>query len=98
VCYTLVSEILLTRLRVKTVIIARITYNVTFIVINILALRMLNPTSWNWSGKIALVFAVVSAVCFLWCYFRLPELKGLTYLELDLLFQNKADRKKFKVL
>jgi SP family general alpha glucoside:H+ symporter-like MFS transporter len=59
---------------------------------------MLNPTSWNWSGKTALVFAVASAVCFLWCYFRLPEPKGLTYLELDLLFQNKADRKKFKVL
>jgi SP family general alpha glucoside:H+ symporter-like MFS transporter len=98
VCYTLVSEIPSTRLRVKTVIIARITYNVTVIVINILASRMLNPTSWNWSGKTALVFAVASAVCFLWCYFRLPEPKGLTYLELDLLFQNKADRKKFKVL
>lgn len=97
VCYSLVSEIPSTRLRVKTVIIGRIIYNVTVIITNVLASRMLNPTAWNWSGKTALVFAGASVVCFVWCYLRLPEPKGLTYLELDLLFQNKAGTKKFKV-
>lgn len=98
VCYSLVAEMPSTQLRVKTVVIARIMYNVTVIITNILASRMLNPTVWDWRGKTALVFAAASVICFVWCYFRLPEPKGLTYLELDLLFQSKAGAKKFKVV
>lgn len=98
VCYSLVSEIPSTRLRVKTVVIARISYNLTCMITNVLAARMLNPTAWDWRGKTAFVFAGATLVCLIWCYFRLPEPKGLTYLELDLLFDKKAKAKKFKVL
>lgn len=95
VCYTIVAEIPSTRLRVKTVVIGRIMYNVTVLITNVLAARMLNPTAWDWSGKTAFVFAGATLVCLVLCYFRLPEARGLTYLELDLLFDRKADARKF---
>ena len=97
-CYSLVSEIPSTRLRVKTVVLARVMYNVTCIITNVLAARMLNPTSWNWKGKTGFFFAGATLLCFVWCYFRLPEPKGLTYLELDILFEKKAKAAKFQAL
>jgi MFS transporter, SP family, general alpha glucoside:H+ symporter len=98
VCYSLVSELPSTRLRVKTVVLARVMYNVTCIITNILAGRMLNPTAWNWKGKTGFVFAGLTLICLAYCYLRLPEPKGLTYLELDILFENNAKAKKFKAL
>lgn len=98
VCYSLVSEIPSTRLRVKTVIIARIAYNLTSLVTNVLGAKMLNPAAWNWKGKTGFVFAGWTMLCLIWCFFRLPEPRGLTYLELDLLFERKSDTKKFKAL
>jgi len=32
----------------------------------------------------------------IWTYFRLPEPKGLTYGELDVLFENKVSARKFR--
>ena len=34
-------------------------------------------------------------MCWLWTYFRLPEPKGRTYGELDVLFENNVSAKKF---
>ena len=35
-------------------------------------------------------------LCFVWAYFRLPECKGRTYEELDLLFAKEVPARKFK--
>jgi SP family general alpha glucoside:H+ symporter-like MFS transporter len=32
---------------------------------------------------------------FLWAYFRLPEMKGRSYRELDILFERKVSARKF---
>lgn len=56
ICYSLVAEIPSTRLRVKTVVLARVAYNVAFMVAGVLMPYMLNPTAWNWRGK----------TCFFW--------------------------------
>jgi SP family general alpha glucoside:H+ symporter-like MFS transporter len=76
VCYTLVAEIPSTRLRIKTVVLARVFYNISSIVVNIITPRMLNPTSWNWKGKSAFLYAGTTTICLIWCYLRLPEPKG----------------------
>ncbi len=34
----------------------------------------------------------------MWTYFRLPEPKGLTYAELDVLFENKVSARKFRIV
>jgi SP family general alpha glucoside:H+ symporter-like MFS transporter len=35
-------------------------------------------------------------VSLVWTFFRLPEPKGLTFAELDLLFENKASARSFR--
>jgi SP family general alpha glucoside:H+ symporter-like MFS transporter len=96
VCYSLVAEIPSTRLRVKTVVLARVAYNVVSIVTNVLMPKMLNPTAWDWKGKSCFVWAGTCFLCIVWCYFRLPEPKGLTYMELDILVDKKASARKFR--
>lgn len=59
-------------------------------------LQMLNPSAWNWKGKAGLFWAGTSFLCLLWTYFRLPEPKGRTYGELDILFEQKVSARKFK--
>lgn len=96
VCYSLVAEIPSTRLRTKTVVLSRVAYNIVAIVGNVLMPKMLNPTSWNWAGKTCFFWAGPCFCCLVWCYFRLPEPNGLTFMELDVLFEKKAPAKKFK--
>ncbi|KXJ91666.1 general alpha-glucoside permease [Microdochium bolleyi] len=96
VCYALVTELTSTRLKVKTVVLARNLYNVTGIITNILTPLMLNPTAWNWGAKTGFFWAGSCLLCAIWTYFRLPEPKGRTYSELDVLFESKVSARKFK--
>ncbi|KAJ8609013.1 hypothetical protein MRB53_039372 [Persea americana] len=96
VCYSLVAELASTRLRNKTVVLARNAYNITGIVANVLTPHMLNPDSWNWGAKTGFFWAGACLLCALWTFFRLPEPKGRTYAELDILFQSKVSARKFK--
>ncbi|RVD84815.1 uncharacterized protein DFL_003154 [Arthrobotrys flagrans] len=96
VCYSLVTEISSTRLRVKTTVLARGLYSVFSIVNGVIIPYMLNPTAWNWKGKAGFFWGGICFCCIIWCYFRLPEPKGRSYGELDLLFENKISARKFK--
>jgi MFS transporter, SP family, general alpha glucoside:H+ symporter len=95
VCYVMVAEIPSTRLRVKTVALARATYNVFSIMNGFLVPRMLHPTASNLKGKVCFVYAGTAFLCLLWTYFRLPETRKLSYLELDILFEKRAATAKF---
>ncbi|KAF2112399.1 maltose permease MAL61 [Lophiotrema nucula] len=95
VCYSLVAEMPSTRLRQKTVVLARNLYNIGSIITNILTPRMLNPGAWNWGAKSSFFFAGTCFLCLVWAYFRLPEPKGRTYGELDILFEQKVSARKF---
>jgi MFS transporter, SP family, general alpha glucoside:H+ symporter len=96
VCYALVAEIPSTRLRVKTVVLARVAYNICSLIANVLMPKMLNPTAWNWKGKSGFLWAGTCGLCWIWCHFRLPEPKGLTYMELDILFEKRASARQFR--
>jgi len=95
ICYAIVAEIPSTRLRQKTVVIARNTYNLASIVGNVLTPRMLNPGAWNWGAKAGFFYAGTCFCCFLWAFFRLPEPKGRTYGELDVLFEKRVPARHF---
>ncbi|CAK7218455.1 hypothetical protein SBRCBS47491_003516 [Sporothrix bragantina] len=95
VCYSLVAEIPSTRLRPKTIVLARAAFNVWGIVNGILTPYMLNPTAWNWKGKTGFFWAGIATVCAVYCYFRLPEPKGKTFGEIDVLFEHKVPARKF---
>lgn len=95
VCYSLVAELSSTRLRQKTIVLARNLYNVGGIINNFLTPNMLNPSAWNWGAKSGFFWAGSCSLCIVWCYFRLPEPKDRTYGELDMLFEYKVSARKF---
>jgi len=96
VCYSIVAEMPSTRLRQKAIVIARNFYNVAGIVNNIIVPKMLNPTAWNWAAKSGFFWSGVCFLLFIYCYFRLPEPKGRTYGDLDVLFERRISARRFK--
>lgn len=96
-CYTLVSEIPSTRLRSKTIVLARNCYNISGIITNVITPRMLNPTAWDWGPKAGFFWAGTSVVGLAWSWWRLPETKERTFSEIDALFRNKTSARKFRV-
>ncbi|GAA6037594.1 hypothetical protein JCM8097_006131 [Rhodosporidiobolus ruineniae] len=95
VCYCLVSEVSSTRLRAKTVAIARVAYNIMGIVGAVVMPYMLNTGELDWGAKTGFFWGGMAFLCLVWTYFRCPEPKGRTYGELDVLFQNRVSARKF---
>ncbi len=56
---------------------------------------MLNSDQANWRGKAGYLFGGVSAACFAWCWSRLPETRGRTFEEIDVLFERKVPALEF---
>lgn len=95
VCYCLVAEIPTTRLRIKTAVLARNTYNIVSILANVLNPPILNPGAWNLRGKGGFVWAGPCAAVLVWAFFRLPETKGRATSELDALFERRVSARNF---
>ncbi|KAK6540243.1 hypothetical protein TWF694_009058 [Orbilia ellipsospora] len=95
VCYALVSEMSTTRLRAKSIVLARNFYNIMGILNNVITPRLVNPDALNWRGKAGFFWAVSCFICIIYCYFRLPEPSGRAYIELDILFEHKISARKF---
>jgi MFS transporter, SP family, general alpha glucoside:H+ symporter len=96
VCYSLVAEIPSTRLKIKTVVLARNFYNMGGLINNALMPQMIGVNAWNWGAKTGFFWAGLCGLLLAWSYFRLPEPKGRTYGELDVLFEHKVSARKFK--
>jgi hypothetical protein len=56
----------------------------------------LTIAAWNWGAKSGLFYAGTNFLCLVWCFFRLPETKGRSFGEIDLLFENKVSARMFK--
>ncbi len=55
----------------------------------------LNVDEANWGGKIGFLFAFTGVLCTIWCFFCLPESKGRTFEELDVLFERGVESRRF---
>ncbi|KAL1597175.1 hypothetical protein SLS60_008757 [Paraconiothyrium brasiliense] len=96
IVYTIVSEIPSTRLRAKSIILSRNVYNaINVAFVNIVSFRQLSPLAWDWGAKAAFFWAGTNLLFNAWIWFRMPETKGRTYAELDILFTNKVPARKF---
>ncbi|KAK5074412.1 hypothetical protein LTR64_006444 [Lithohypha guttulata] len=93
--WALPAEIGSTRLRQKTVCLARNVSNITGVIGGTLNNYMVNPTAWNFRGYTGFVWGFCAAAVFVWAYFRLPETKDRTFHELDILFAKKVSARKF---
>lgn len=96
VCYTLVAELGSTRLRAKTVVLARLTYNLSGLVCNTLQPRMIDTAEWGWGAKSGYFWLGTASLMFTYCFFRLPETKDRSFGELDALFENRISARRFK--
>lgn len=96
ICYCVVAEMPTSRLRTKTIILARNLYNVAGIVVAIITPYMLNPTAWNWKAKAGFFWAGFALVAIAWSWFEFPETKGRTFAELDKLFKDGVRARDFK--
>ena len=96
VAYSIVTEMPSSRLRTKTIVIARSFYNAQGCINSVLTPYMLNPTKWDWKGKAGFFWGGMAFVCLTWCFFRLPEPHGRSFAEIDLLFERKVPARKFK--
>ncbi|KZO94753.1 maltose permease [Calocera viscosa TUFC12733] len=96
ICYTLIGEVSSTRLRQKSIVLSRISYQIMNIICGIIVPRMLSPTAWNWGAKSGIFWAVSATLSTLYCLIRLPETRGRSYGELDMLFEGKVPAWRFK--
>lgn len=94
-CYVVISEASSSRLRNKTIGLARISYQLVGLVVNFFEPWLINPASLDLKGYTAWVWAPICFVGFVWCYFRLPEFKDRSYYELDVLFERHIGSRKF---
>ncbi|KAL2158095.1 hypothetical protein VTH06DRAFT_4663 [Thermothelomyces fergusii] len=95
VTYSLVSELSSTRLKAKTIVLARAAYNASNIFVNVMTNYQLSSTAWDWGARTAFFWAGSCLLSAVWVFFRLPEPKGRTYAELDLLFERRVPARKF---
>lgn len=95
VSYALVSELPSSLLRSKSVVIARFCYATINIVANVITPYQLNPSAWGWGAMSGFFWAGTCTIGWIFTYFLIPEPKGRTVAELDLLFEKEVSARKF---
>ncbi|ORX38083.1 general substrate transporter [Kockovaella imperatae] len=104
VCFSLITEFPSRRLLIKTVNIGRAAYNLTNIIFGSFTPFMINPSAWDWGTKAssrdncqtAFFAAGMNTLALIWIYFRLPEPSGLSYAEIDKLFEERIPARQFQ--
>jgi SP family general alpha glucoside:H+ symporter-like MFS transporter len=94
--YIIGAEVASTRLRSHTLSIAAIVDAGVAIATTVLGPYLLNPGAINAGAKTEFLYAGISTFSVVWCYFRLPEMKGRTFEELDIMFERKVPTRQFK--
>lgn len=95
VTYSLVAELSTRRLQIKTVVLGRNLYNIVAIICGVLTPYMLNPGAWGWGNYAGFFWGGICFLCIIYTYFRVPEPKGRSFAELDLLFEQGVSARKF---
>ena len=90
------AEVGSTRLRQKTVVLARNSYYVTSVIASVLEPYFVSPTAWNLRGYTAFVWAGTCTITGIWAVFRMPETKDRSYEELNLMFAKRLPARHFK--
>ncbi|KAI9041019.1 putative MFS alpha-glucoside transporter [Aspergillus affinis] len=95
VAYSLVAELSTRRLQIKTVVLGRNLYNIVAIVCGVLTPYMLNPGAWDWGNYAGFFWGGLCFLCIIYTYFRVPEPRGRSFAELDVLFERGISARKF---
>ncbi|KEY74987.1 hypothetical protein S7711_01333 [Stachybotrys chartarum IBT 7711] len=93
--WVIIGETSAIRLRPLTTGVGRAAYYIVNIPCIFLASWMLNPLEANLGGRCGYVWAGTGFVCFVLAYFFLPEMKGRSYREIDILFNRHVPARKW---
>jgi SP family general alpha glucoside:H+ symporter-like MFS transporter len=88
--WVIIGETSAIRLRPLTTGVGRAAYYMINIPCIFLSSYMLNPDEANLRGKCGYVWGGTGFLCFVLAYFFLPEMKGRSYREIDILFKRKV--------
>lgn len=95
-CFVLLAEVSSAKLRGMTIALATVTCHIVSIIFAVAIPYAMNEDEGNWRGKIGFLFAGLGLLCTLYCFFCMPETKGRTFEELDVMFERKVPSRKFK--
>ncbi|KAH7367480.1 alpha-glucosides permease MPH2/3 [Plectosphaerella cucumerina] len=93
--WSIPAEVGSTRLRQKTICLARNSYYIVLVLSNALQPYFMNPRQLNLKGYAGFFWSVSAALTLTWAFFRLPETRGRTYEELDWLFTQETPTREF---
>ena len=96
VAFAIFCEVSATRVRSKTIAVATAVQALAGIVMTVAIPYLINPDQANLGGKLGFFFGGLSIPCLLWWYLRVPEMKGRTYEELDIMFERNVKTRQFK--
>ncbi|KAH9893693.1 general substrate transporter [Xylariomycetidae sp. FL2044] len=96
VTFVILGECSATRVRSKTIAVATAVQAVIGIAMTVAVPYMINPDEANMRGKLGYFYGGLGALCLVWSYYRIPETKGRTYEELDLMFDKRLPAREFK--
>lgn len=94
-CYVMLAEVPSARLRGFTIALATVSVQIMSIVFAVAIPYAMNEDQGNWRGKVGFLFAGLGFLCTLWCFFFLPETRGRTFEELDIMFERRVPSRKF---
>ncbi|WWC62290.1 uncharacterized protein I303_104886 [Kwoniella dejecticola CBS 10117] len=96
VSWCVIGETSSIRLRPLTTGIGRACYYIVEIPCIFLASYMLNPTGGDLGGKCGYVWGGTAFICLVTAYFCLPEMKGRSYREIDIMFRRRIPARQFE--
>jgi MFS transporter, SP family, general alpha glucoside:H+ symporter len=96
VCFVILCEVSATKVRSKTIAVATAVQAALGIVMTIAIPYLLNADQANARGKVGFFFGGLAAISLVWAWFRVPETRGRTYEELDIMFAKNLKTKEFK--
>lgn len=67
-------------------------YNISSLVGGVINPYMISTTAWGWAGKAGFFWGGMAFLGTVWAYFRLPEMRGRSFRELDILFGMCSER------
>jgi SP family general alpha glucoside:H+ symporter-like MFS transporter len=95
IAYVILCEVSAVRVRAKTIAISLAVEALATILMTVIFPYMINPDEANMRGKVGFFFGGLALLCLAWSWTSLPELRGRTYYEADVLFNQNIKTKDF---